>query len=155
MHFRSPIIRQGGEISNKLLSWHSYASNDVKKYSYVTCRGEQSPSKFETYSRQVKSAFGWEADLNNLTARQVKSTFGTKRLIYCTGEQHKASLFPCLSSCLSSLCLQLSHHGSYLSFTQVFCPSTLTPLHHLSSRTMIALFSSACPPLPGHMECPC
>ena len=57
MHFRSPIIRWGGEISNKLLPWHSYASYDLKKYSYVTCRGEQSPSKFDTYSRQVKSTF--------------------------------------------------------------------------------------------------
>jgi hypothetical protein len=80
MHFRSPIVRRGGEISNKLLSWHSYARNDLKKYSYVTCRGEQSPSKFDTYSRQVKSTFGWKADLNTLTVRQVKSTFGTKRL---------------------------------------------------------------------------
>ena len=44
----------------------------LKKYSYVTCRGEQSPSKFDTYSHQVKSTFGWEADLNTLTARQLK-----------------------------------------------------------------------------------
>ena len=51
--------------------------------------------------------------------------------IYCTGQQNKASLFPCLFTCLSSLCLQLLHHGSYLSFTQVFCPCTLAPLHHL------------------------
>jgi len=80
MHFRSPIVRQGGEISNKLLSWHSYASNNLKKYIYVTCGSEQSPSKLDTYLRQVKSTFGWEADLNTLTARQVKSTFSTKRL---------------------------------------------------------------------------
>jgi len=52
----------------------------LKKYSYVTCRGEQSSSKFDTYSRQVKSTFGWEADLNTLTARQLKLTFGNKRL---------------------------------------------------------------------------
>ena len=81
MHFMSPIFRRGGEISNKLLSWHSYASNDMKKYSYITCRREQSPAKFDTYPRQVKSTFGWEADLNTLTARQVKSTFSTKRLM--------------------------------------------------------------------------
>jgi len=52
----------------------------LKKYSYVTCRGEQTPSKFDTYSRQVKSTFDWEADLNTLNVRQLKSTFGTKRL---------------------------------------------------------------------------
>ena len=38
--------------------------------------------------------------------------------IYCTGQQHNASLFPCLFSCLSSLCLHLCHR-SYFSFTQV------------------------------------
>jgi len=81
MHFRSPIVWQGGEISNKILPWHFYASYDLKKYSYVTCRSEPSPSKFDTYSRQVKSMFGSEADLNTLTARQLKSTFGTKKLI--------------------------------------------------------------------------
>ena len=83
MHFRSPIIRQGGEVSNKMLAWHFYANYDLKKYSYVTCRGEQSPSKFNTYYCQVKSMFSCEADLNTLTARQLKSTFGTKRLICC------------------------------------------------------------------------
>jgi len=57
------------------------ANYDLKKYSYVTCRGEQSPSKFDTYLCQVKSTFGCEADLNTLTARQLKSTLGTKRLM--------------------------------------------------------------------------
>jgi len=75
--------------------------------------------------------------------------------IYCTGQQHKASLFPRLFSCLSTLCLQLLPHGSYLSFTQVFCSSTLAPLHHLFSRTLTAIVSSACLPLLGKMECPC
>jgi hypothetical protein len=48
--------------------------------------------------------------------------------IYFTGKQHKASLFPCWFSCLSSLCLQLLHHGSYVSFAQVlsFHTSTIT-----------------------------
>ena len=48
--------------------------------------------------------------------------------IYCTGQQHKASLFPCLCSSLFTLCLQLLRHGSYLSFTQVlsFHTSTIT-----------------------------
>ena len=46
--------------------------------------------------------------------------------IYCTGQQHQASLFPCLFSCLSSLCLQLLHHGLYLSFTQVLLFHTCT-----------------------------
>ena len=45
--------------------------------------------------------------------------------IYCTGKQHKASLFPCLFSCLSSLCSQLLCHGLFISFTQVFCPPHL------------------------------
>jgi len=47
--------------------------------------------------------------------------------IYCTSQQYKAPLFPCLFSCLSSLCLQLLHYGSYLSFTQVlsFCTCTI------------------------------
>ena len=49
-------------------------------FGYVTCRVGQSPSKFDTYSRQVKSTFGCEADLNTLTARQLKSKFDTKRL---------------------------------------------------------------------------
>ena len=43
-------------------------------------QGEQSPSKFDTYSRQLKSTFACEPDLNTLTARQVKSTFCSKRL---------------------------------------------------------------------------
>jgi len=60
--------------------------------------------------------------------------------IYCTGQQQKASLLPCLFSCLSALCLQLLPHGSYLSLAQVFCPSTIAPLRHLFSRTLTALF---------------
>ena len=32
--------------------------------------------------------------------------------ICCTGQQHKASFFTCLFSCLSFLCLQLLRHGS-------------------------------------------
>jgi len=72
---------------------HSYASWDLKKYSYVTCRGEQCPSKFDTYAHQVKSMFGCEADLNTLTARQLKSTFGTRRLIIeLYGQQVKGRL---------------------------------------------------------------
>ena len=43
--------------------------------------------------------------------------------IYCTGKQHKASLFPCLFFRLSFLCSQLLCHGSYSSYVQVFCPS--------------------------------
>jgi len=39
-------------------------------------------------------------------------------------------------------CLQLSCHGSYLSLTQVFCPSTLAPLCHLSSGMVTALFQA-------------
>ena len=54
--------------------------------------------------------------------------------IYFTGQQHKASLFLCLFSCLSSLCLQLLHH-LYKS-----CHSTLAPLRHHSSRTLTSLF---------------
>ena len=46
--------------------------------------------------------------------------------IYCTGQQHKASLFPCFFSCLSSFCLQLLCHGSYLSFAQVLSFHTCT-----------------------------
>jgi len=46
--------------------------------------------------------------------------------IYCTGQQHKASLFPYLFSCLSFLCLQMLHHGSYLSFAQVLPFHTCT-----------------------------
>ena len=46
--------------------------------------------------------------------------------IYCTGQQHKASLFLWLFSCLSSLCLQLLHHGLYLSFAQVLSFLTCT-----------------------------
>jgi len=81
MHFRLHVVRRGGEISKKMQPWHSEANYDLKKYSYVTCRGEQSPAKFDTYLCQVKSMFGCEADLNTVTARQLKLTFGTKRSI--------------------------------------------------------------------------
>jgi len=70
----------GGEISHKMQPWHSQANNYLKKYSSVTCRGEQIPSKFDTYSRQLELTFACEPDLNTLTACQVKSTFGSKRL---------------------------------------------------------------------------
>ena len=62
--------------------------------------------------------------------------------IYCTGQQQKASLLPCLFSCLSTPCLQFLPHGSYLSFAQVFYPSTLAPLRHLFSGVPTALCSS-------------
>ena len=61
--------------------------------------------------------------------------------IYCTGQQHKASLFPYLFSYLSAPFLQLLPNASYLTFAQVFCPSTLVPLGHISSGTLTALFS--------------
>jgi len=64
--------------------------HDLKKYSYVTCRGEQSPSKFDTYLRQVKSTFGWKADLNTLTARQLKSEVRHQKVnvfFFLKGEQ--------------------------------------------------------------------
>ena len=87
----------GKSQTKKLLSWHFYASNDLKKYSYVTCMGEQSPSKFDTHSCQVKSTFGWEADLNTLTVRNVKSTFGTKRLMLWNEQSFlDAGFSPCL-----------------------------------------------------------
>ena len=35
-----------------------------------------------------------------------------------------------------------------------FCPSTLAPLRHHSSRTLTSLFPSTCLPLLGQMECP-
>ena len=50
------------------------------KFSCVTCKGEQSPSKFDTYSRQLKSTFGCQPDLNTLSARRRKSTIVAKRL---------------------------------------------------------------------------
>jgi len=67
--------------------------------------------------------------------------------IYCTGQQHKASLFPCLFSCLSALCLQLLRHGSYLSFAHL--------LHYVTSPPVrwLPFFSSARLPLLGHVEC--
>ena len=46
--------------------------------------------------------------------------------IYCTGQQHKAYLFPCLFSCLPSLYLQLMCHGSYLPFAQILSFHTCT-----------------------------
>jgi len=52
------ILLGGGEISHTMQPWHTQANYDLKKYSAVTCRGEQSPSKFDTYSQQLKSAFG-------------------------------------------------------------------------------------------------
>jgi hypothetical protein len=62
--------------------------------------------------------------------------------LYCTGQQLKASLFPCLLSSLSSLRLQSLRHGSCLSFTLVLCHSTLTPRRHLSSETLVTLFQA-------------
>jgi len=64
-------------------------------------------------------------------------------------------LFPGLFFCLSSLCSQLLHHGSYFSLAQVFCPSTLAPLRHLSSRMLTILFSRVYLPVLGHVDCPC
>ena len=46
--------------------------------------------------------------------------------IYCTGQQHKASLLPCLFACLSTLCLELLHRGTYLSFAQTLSFHTCT-----------------------------
>ena len=77
----------------------------------------------------------------------------TSPWIYCTGQRSKASSFPGLFFCLSSLCSQLLHHGLYLSFAQVFCPSTLAPLCHLPSRMLTAFFSRVCLPVLGHVEC--
>ena len=74
--------------------------------------------------------------------------------VLSNGQQHKASLFLCLFFCLSFLCSQLLHCGSYLSFTHVFCPSTLEPLYHHSSGKLTAQFSSICLPVLGHKECP-
>jgi len=51
------------------------------KFSCVTCKREQSPSKFDTYSRQLRSTFGCQPDLNTLYACQLKSTFSAIRLI--------------------------------------------------------------------------
>ena len=74
--------------------------------------------------------------------------------IYCTGQQHQASLFPCLFSCLSSLCYNccvMDH--TYHSHKS--CCSTLAPLCYHSSRMLTSLFSSACLPHLGHVEWPC
>jgi len=60
--------------------------------------------------------------------------------IYQTGQQHKASLFPCLFPCLSSLCLQLLHHGSYLSFTQVLLFHTCTITSPFHRNTNFSFF---------------
>ena len=73
--------------------------------------------------------------------------------IYCTGQQHKASLFPCSFSCLSSLCLQLLCHGSYLPFAQVLSFHTCTIMSPFLQNADFP-FSSTCLPLLGHMECP-
>ena len=112
-HFRSHIIWRGGEISNKMQPWHFQANYDLKKYSYVTCRGEQSPSKFDIHLHQVKSTFSCEADLNTVTAHQLKLTFGTKRLTS------------------SSVCLQylLCHYFSALYIeVAIVCRSVCEPL---------------------------
>ena len=73
--------------------------------------------------------------------------------IYCSRQQRNASLFPCLFSCLSSLCLHLLNHGLYLSFAQVFSVHTCTITSPFLRNTNCP-FSSACLPLPGHLECP-
>ena len=46
--------------------------------------------------------------------------------IYGTGQEHKASLLPCLFSCLSCICLQLLRHRLYFSFAQVLSFHTCT-----------------------------
>jgi hypothetical protein len=74
--------------------------------------------------------------------------------IYFTGQQYKASLFPCLFSCLSSSvynwCVMDRTYHSRKSY-----PSTSAPLHHHSSGTLTSPFSKAWLPLLGHVECPC
>jgi len=66
------------------------------------------------------------ADFTNFTNVTLRLLCACPSRIYCTGLQHKAYLFPCLFTCLSSLCLQLLHHGSYLSFAQVLSFHTCT-----------------------------
>ena len=56
--------------------------------------------------------------------------------------------------CLSFLCSLLLHHGLCLSCEQVFHPSTLGLLHHLSSRMLTALFTSGWLPILGWVKCP-
>ena len=63
-------------------------------------------------------------------------------------------LFPGFFFCLSFLCSPLLCNGSYLSFTQVFCPFTLGPSHHLTLRMQTARFASVRLPALGHVECP-
>jgi hypothetical protein len=57
-----------------------------------------------------------------------------------------------LFSCLSSLCLQLLPHGSYLSFAQVLSFHTCTITSPFSWNADFP-FSTTC--LLGHVECPC
>jgi hypothetical protein len=59
-----------------------------------------------------------------------------------------------LCSCLSSLCLQLLHHGSYLSFAQVLSFHTCTITSPFLQNADLS-FSSTCLPLLDHAECPC
>jgi len=63
MQVRSHIVHEVWQISHTMQPWHSQANYDLKKYSCVTCSGEQSPSKFDTYSCQLKSTFSCAADL--------------------------------------------------------------------------------------------
>ena len=81
MQFESRIARRWRNLThNAALTFPSNVR--LTKFSCVTCKGEQSPSKFDTYSRQLKSTFGWQPDLNTLSARRLYSTFGAKRLIF-------------------------------------------------------------------------
>ena len=122
-------------------------------FSVLYTKNASKSAQFNRYSTTFFKHFTVSSELSNNWGTGLPCL--TPSWIYCTGLQHKASLFPCLFSCLSSPCLRLLHHGSYLSLTQVFCPSALAPLHHLSSGTMTVLFSSVCIRILGDVECPC
>ena len=60
-------------------------------------------AQFSRYSTTFLTILHFSSELSNNWGTGLPCL--RPSLIYCTGQQHKASLFPCLFSCLSSICL--------------------------------------------------
>ena len=131
--------------------WHSQAYYNLKKYSCLTCRGEQIPYKFDTYSRQLQSTFGCAADLNTLTAHQLKSTFGTKRLMHKNpwdADSFSASQIPCVFDSLHNLSCDMA----------VACSKTRSPdciIQCFVFQFTVLLFALKSPSSCLHLLCLC
>ena len=136
-------------------NWSSSELDLLRFWTSATCAGSSCTLLFCLYLVSLTQKIHWRehslADTVPLFSTilqfssELSNNWGTglpclrPSLIYCTGQQHKATLFTFLFSCLSFLCLQLLHHGSYLSFAQVFLS------FHTCTITSPFLWKADCP----------